>query len=410
MTQVSRDPVLGRGEAGRAGTPSDLQVRVELRGEGGVGIQLTSKVAAYYGQAIEQQVRDVLSALGVEHASIVLEDQGALPFTIAARVEAAARRAGGGTGKQALPDAVSIPARSGKVRRRRSRLYLPGSSPKLFVNAGLHQPDAIILDLEDSVAPSEKDTTRILVRNALRAVSFGTCERMVRINQLPLGLDDLRETVPEAPDLILVPKVETPEEILEVDTAIHELEKGGAPAGVWLMPIIESALGVENAFAIASASPRIAALTIGLEDLTADLGVVKTDHGAETLYARQKLVIAARAAGVQTIDSVYGDVEDQEGLLAYGRRSRAMGFEGMGCIHPRQIPVIHQAFAPGEKELEKALRIVEAFKDAEARGLGVVSLGTRMIDPPVVERARRLIDEARELGSLPEAGDQGDAS
>ncbi len=176
------------------------------------------------------------------------------------------------------------------------------------------------------------------------------------------------------------------------------------------MPIIESALGVENAFAIASASPRIAAITIGLEDLTADLGVVKTDHGDETLYARQKLVIAARAAGVQTIDSVYGDVEDLEGLLAYGRRSRAMGFEGMGCIHPRQIPVIHEAFAPGKKELEKALRIVLAFKDAEARGLGVVSLGTKMIDPPVVERARRLIDEARGLGLLPEVDDQGDAS
>jgi citrate lyase subunit beta/citryl-CoA lyase len=372
-------------------------VRIELTAEGGIDVDLLSKVAAYYGPAIKEQVQGVLASLGVIHARISIEDQGALPFTIAARVESAARRAG--VAGQALPDAVSKTPSSDRNARRRSRLYLPGSAPKFFVNARLHEPDAVILDLEDSVAYSEKDAARILVRNALRAVDFGSCERMVRINQVPLGLEDLREVVPQAPHLILIPKVESPDEVLQVEETTLELE---GESSVWLMPIVESALGVEHAYAIASASKRVIALTIGLEDLTADLGVVKTPEGAETLFARQRIVNAARAAGVQAIDSVYGDVEDLEGLGAYGKRSRAMGFEGMGCIHPRQIPVIHDVFAPSREELDKALRIVEAFEDAQSRGLGVVSLGSKMIDAPVVERARRLIREARELRLLPE--------
>lgn len=170
------------------------------------------------------------------------------------------------------------------------------------------------------------------------------------------------------------------------------------------MPILESALGIENAFAIATASDMVAALTIGLEDYTADLGVVKTSEGAETHWARTRLVNAAKAARVQAIDSVYGDVADEEGLLAWGRRARGMGFEGMGCIHPRQIRIIHRAFAPTEAELEKAQKIVAAFQEAEAQGLGVVSLGTKMIDRPVVLRARKLVERAREAGLIPEEG------
>jgi citrate lyase subunit beta/citryl-CoA lyase len=164
------------------------------------------------------------------------------------------------------------------------------------------------------------------------------------------------------------------------------------------MPILESALGIENALAIATASERVAALTIGLEDYTADLGVVKTREGNESLYARSRLVNAARAAGVQAIDSVYGDVGDMEGLRHWGQRSRALGFEGMGCIHPRQIPVIHQAFAPSPTEIEKALRIVTAFEEARQAGRAVVSLGAKMIDPPVVQRALKLVKQARAMG------------
>jgi citrate lyase subunit beta/citryl-CoA lyase len=240
-----------------------------------------------------------------------------------------------------------------------------------------------------------------MVRNALRSVDFGEAERMVRINQGDLGLADLDEVVPEGPEMVLIPKVETSGQVKKVQARIDALQKGlGLTQPIWLMPILESAQGVENAVHIALASPFVAALTIGLEDYTADLGVVKSAEGTESLWARSRLVNAARAAGVQAIDSVFSDVADEEGLLAWGRRSRAMGFQGMGCIHPRQIRVIHEAFAPGPDELEKALRIVEAFEEAEAKGLGVVSLGTKMIDRPVVLRARRLVDEARAAGLL----------
>jgi citrate lyase subunit beta/citryl-CoA lyase len=275
-----------------------------------------------------------------------------------------------------------------------------------MVNAVLHGPDGVILDLEDSVHADEKDTSRILVRNALRGVDFGNCERMVRINQLPLGLEDLDEVVPAAPDLILVPKVEHAEQIVEVDqliTAILAQQDWVRP--IWLMPILESALGIENAFAIASASERVCALTLGLEDYTADLGVVKTVEGQESLFARQRVVNAARAAHLQAIDSVFGDVEDLDGLRAWGLRSRAMGYEGMGCVHPRQIPVIHAAYAPSAAEIEKAQRIVAAFEEARARGLGVVSLGSKMIDPPVVNRALKLVAQARSMGLLARTGE-----
>jgi citrate lyase subunit beta / citryl-CoA lyase len=276
-------------------------------------------------------------------------------------------------------------------------------------NAGLHRPDAVILDLEDSVHADHKAAARLLVRNALRALDFGAAERTVRINQLPLGLDDLDAIVPEAPDLILLPKAERPEQVVEVDRRIAAIRRGGAAGDaarpIWIMPILESALGIENAFAIAAASPNVAALTIGLEDYTADMGVVKTAGGAESLWARQRLVNAARAAGVQAIDSVYGDVQDEDGLLAWGVAARAMGFCGMGCVHPRQIRVIHRAFEATAEELEKARRIVAAFEDAAARGLGVVSLGSKMIDAPVVIRARQLVERARMLEQHNSGGD-----
>jgi citrate lyase subunit beta/citryl-CoA lyase len=296
---------------------------------------------------------------------------------------------------------VLLPAASAKDRLRRSRLYLPGSEPKFFVNAGLHAPDAVILDLEDSVHAAEKDTARVLVRNALRAVNFGAAERMVRINQLPMGLADLDEVISEAPDMVLIPKVERAEQVAELDRKISEIVKREKlDRAIWLMPILESALGIENAFAIAAASERVAALTIGLEDYTADLGVAKTSVGNESLYARQRLVNAARAAGVQANDSVYGDIGDLGGLRRWGERSRAMGFEGMGCVHPRQIPVIHEAFAPSQAEIEKALKIVAAYEDAQRRGLGVVSLGSKMIDAPVVYRALKLVHQAQQMGLL----------
>jgi citrate lyase subunit beta/citryl-CoA lyase len=378
---------------------SDLHVAVEPRESGGIELTLESRVAPYYGEAIHKQALDVLRALGVPHAGVTIHDEGALPFVISAQIETAVRRAGlGGTAK-ALPDQIALPAPSSRDRLRRSRLYLPGSEPKYFINAALHGPDAVILDLEDSVHHAEKDAARILVRNTLRAVDFGACERMVRINQLPLGLEDLNEIIPEAPDLVLVPKVETSSQVTDVATAISELQsRHGIPRPIWLMPILESALGIENAFAIATTTANVCALTIGLEDYTADLGVVKTATGAESLYARTRLVNAAKAAGIQAIDSVFGDVGDMDGLRRWGENSRALGFEGMGCIHPGQIPVIHATFAPTPAEIDKARKIVAAFEDAQQRGLGVVSLGSKMIDTPVVNRALKLVARAKAMG------------
>jgi len=398
-----------RGEAGRAGgdVRSDVRVTVEERASGGIEIDLQSRVALYYGDDIYRQVRDVMCTLGVGHACVSMADEGALPFVIAARIEAAVRRAGIGNGQPASGDSTPLPQASSKERLRRSRLYLPGNEPKYFINAGLHAPDAVILDLEDSVHPAEKDAARLLVRNALRAVNFGAAERMVRINQLPLGLADLEEIVPQSPDLILVPKVETATQIAEVDAAIARIaQQAAVTRPIWLMPILESALGIENAFAIATASERICALTIGLEDYTADLGVVKTPTGAESLYARQRVVNAAHAAHVQAIDSVFGDVADAEGLLQWGEASRAMGFQGMGCIHPMQIEIIHRAFTPSKADLEKAVKIVAAFEEAQSKGLGVVSLGSKMIDAPVVHRAVNLVARAKRMGLIP-AGEGG---
>jgi len=388
-------------EAGHWGKEvrSDLHVAIEPRDSGGIELGLESRVAPYYGEAILAQARSVLETLSVKNAKVAIHDEGALPYVIAARIETAVRRAGLGANQKALPDKVALPEPSQKDRLRRSRLYLPGTEPKYTINAGLHGPDAIILDLEDSVHHAEKDAARLLVRNALHAVSFGACERMVRINQLPLGLEDLAEIIPESPDLILIPKVEHPGQVTQVDRMISELKiRHSINRPIWLMPILESGQGIESASAIAASTENVVALTIGLEDYTADLGVARTPDGRESLYARSRLVNAAKAAGVQAIDSVYSDVADMDGLKRWGEASRALGFEGMGCIHPAQIPVIHAAFAPTPGEVEKAQKIVSAFEEAQQRGVAVVSLGSKMIDAPVVQRALKLVARAKAMG------------
>jgi citrate lyase subunit beta / citryl-CoA lyase len=393
-------------EAGHWGKEvrSDAHVWIEPRDRAGIDVVLESRVKAYYGDSIRKQAEEALNELGVKHAQVLIHDEGALPFVIAARIEAAVHRAGLGEGKRVLPDKIAVPEPSAKDRMRRSRLYLPGSEPKYFVNAALHGPDAVILDLEDSVHPGEKDAARLLVRNTLRVVDFLKCERMVRINQLPLGVEDLNEIVPESPDMILIPKVESPNQVIEASQRIEEIKsKHSITRPIWLMPILESAQGIENAQKIVHASEQIAALTIGLEDYTADLGVAKTAMGSESLFARQRIVNAARAAGVQAIDSVFGDVGDIEGLRIWALNSRALGFEGMGCVHPLQIPTIHQAFAPAQAEIEKALRIVAAYNEAQEKGLGVVSLGSKMIDPPVVQRALKLMARAQAMGLVTKA-------
>jgi citrate lyase subunit beta/citryl-CoA lyase len=392
-------------EAGNRGESvrSDCWVNLKLTDAGGIRLKLKSKVEVLYGESIRELINDMLQFFAITDVEMQLEDAGAVPFVIMARVETAVRRLGVDKGKRYLPPwAYPVPAGS-RDRFRRSRLYLPGDQPKLFINAAVHKGDALILDLEDSVAPANKDAARILVRNALRAVDFMGAERMVRINQLPLGIEDLEEIIPQKPHLILIPKVETPDRVRQIDKKVDEiLGKEKDARDVFFMPILESGKGIIHAYPIAAACKRNVALAIGLEDYTADIGTQRTNEGRESFFARSMLVNAARAAGIQAIDTVFSDVDDMEGLRESVLEAKALGFDGKGCIHPRQVRVIHEAFAPAEKEIEKARKIVLAFEEAERKGLGVVSLGSKMIDPPVVKRALRTIDMAVKDGIIPE--------
>lgn len=391
-------------EAGRRGDEvrSDAWMKIEIGAAKGIELDVSSRVEALYGDAVRELLLEGLRRFGVEDARLTVEDKGALPFVLMARLEAVVRRA--------MPEAelspwlpgVFAPAGGSDPRRlRRSRLYLPGNQPKFMVNAPLHAPDGLILDLEDSVAPAEKDAARVLVRNALVHLDFGSCEKMVRINQGKMGLDDLEWVIPWGAQLILLPKVESAAEVAEAARKIEKLRQmHNVEHQVWLMPIVESAQGAWFAYEIASAHETIVALAVGLEDYTADIGAQRTNEGRESSWARAQVLNGARAAGVQPIDTVFSDVSDIKGLTDSIEEAKSLGFEGKGCIHPRQIEIVHRGFAPTAQEIEKAGKIVLAFEDAEHKGLGVVSLGSKMIDPPVVKRALRVIRQAEDEGLI----------
>jgi citrate lyase subunit beta/citryl-CoA lyase len=384
-----------KGVAGNHGDSirSDCKISIELKDKGGIDFTLHSKVAALYSNSQTELIKDILHFYNIQNANIILEDSGALNYVIAARTEGAIKQVSNTRKEYLLPLLNPEDIASSKERFRMSRLYLPGNTPSMMINAGIHNPQGIILDLEDSVAPEKKDEARILVRNALRNIDFYGAERMVRINQLPLGLEDAAIIVPHQVDLLLIPKCEELWQIHEVEKVIKTIvDSQGLNRSIYLMPIIESALGIENAFKIASGSKNVVAMAIGLEDFTADLGVTRTSEGKESLYARSRIVNACKAARIQAIDSVYSDVADMKGLLENVKASRALGFEGMGCIHPGQIRVIHEGYMPDSVEIEKAKNIVNAYKEAREKGLGVVSLGSKMIDAPVVKQAEKILD------------------
>ena len=402
--------------AGRRGPDvrSDLWVELELRKSGGIELSLKSKVDFMYGEANRKLVLDTLKTLGVEHARVDIEDTGALPFVIMARLETAVRRAALAKSEvqsrkakvaEVLPEpGPSFMKPSARDRWRRSRLYLPGNEPRFMINARIHKPDAVILDLEDSVPAPDKDAALLVVRNALYALDFGDCERMVRINPLPAGLEEVEPLVHAGVNVILIPKCESAEQVKAVDARISSVRPPLAsrlsPLETYLMPIVETCEGMFKAREIAGASPRVVALTYGLEDYLLDLGGIKTPAGLESLWARSQVANAAKAAGVQAIDTVFADIDDTAALQASCQAAKELGFEGKGCIHPRQVPVVNEAFTPSPAEIEKAQQIVVAFKEAQARGRNVVSVGSKMIDPPVVERALRTIAMAVSLGRL----------
>ncbi|MDL2264298.1 CoA ester lyase [Synergistaceae bacterium OttesenSCG-928-I11] len=286
---------------------------------------------------------------------------------------------------------------------RRTMLYLPGNNPNMLTRGYLFGSDGLILDLEDAVAVSEKDTARILVRDILRRGEFGSCEVTVRINGVDTDLwrDDLAAIIPCKIDGIRAPKIESPQTVRDLDEELSRIEAAsGIEVGhTKIFCLLETAFGVWNAYDIAKSSPRVAAIIPGGEDLAADLRTNRSAEGTELEWVRRMLIIAARAAGVDALDTVFPRVADDDGLRREVEFIKSLGYDGKSVIHPNQIPIIHDVYTPTEKEVETAKKIIQAAKDAAERGLGAVSVDGRMVDVPVVKRAEFTLVRA---GVLPE--------
>ena len=282
-------------------------------------------------------------------------------------------------------------------------MFVPGNNPGMMADAHIYQPDSIMLDLEDSVTLAEKDAARWLVFNALQSVDYGDTEMVVRINPLntPFGRKDIDAVVRAGVHVVRMPKTETADEVREVEAEIERVERQlGCVGRTQIMAAIESALGVVNAYDIATASKRMMGIALGAEDYCANLKTQRTPGGDELRLARETIVVAARAAGIDALDTVFSNLNDMEAFRAEVEYIRTLGFDGKSIINPRQIEVVNEVFAPKEKDIAKARTILAAIKEAEARGSGVVSVNGKMVDRPVVIRAQRTIDLAIASGII----------
>lgn len=282
-------------------------------------------------------------------------------------------------------------------------MFVPGNNPGMMQDAFIYGPDSIMLDLEDSVTMAEKDAARLLVYNALKSIDFGDTEMVVRINPLstPYGRKDVEAVVKAGVHVIRMPKTETADEVRELEAEIEKVEKElGCLGRTRMMAAIESAEGICNAFSIAKASKRMMGIALGAEDYCANLKTQRTPGGAELLYARETIVVAARAAGIDALDTVYSNLDDMETFRKEVELIKTLGFDGKSIINPRQIHIVNEVFAPTEKEIEKAKKIIAAIKEAEKRGSGVIAVNGKMVDRPVVIRAQRTIDLAIASGIL----------
>ncbi len=378
----------------RIGSEAKGDCVVEILARGG-GIEVETKNAELLADGIREVAREVLSDVASDDVGIRVTDSGALDYVIGARVEAAVRTA---DPKGTEPLAPTAERRtSARDRPRRSRLYTPGNQPRLLVGIELHGADCVLLDLEDSVPPSEKPAARILVKHLLAAVPFRD-EVWVRINPLDAGgREDVEEILIGRPHGVCLPKAETAPDVRELSELLSrlEVERGFEEGSTWIMPILETGRGVLHAEEIAGADPRVVMLAFGAEDYTRDVGAQRSRRSL--LFAQSAIVAASAVAGIQASDTVFGDVDDDEGLREEAELARELGFDGKGAINPRQIPTIHAAFSPTEAELERARAIVAAAREAEEQGLGVVALDGRMIDRPVLDRAIRVITYADRL-------------
>ncbi len=290
------------------------------------------------------------------------------------------------------------------MRLRRSLLYVPGNMPGMLQNIPVFEADVVMVDLEDAVPLQEKDAARLLARNFLRSYTDRNKEMFVRINGLdtPYALDDLREILPALPDGIRLPKADNPEVVERLDTLLteHEEQLGLEIGHFKIIPSIESAEGVLNCVQTAVSSPRLVALAFGAEDFTASMEIDRTKTGEELFSARTQIVWAAKAAGLQVIDTIFPDVNDMEALRTETALIKRLGFTGKSLVNPRQIEIIHEVFRPSAKEIEHALEVMDAIKRAREMGTGVISLKGRMVDAPVVTRAARVLKTAIAFGMI----------
>ncbi len=287
------------------------------------------------------------------------------------------------------------------MRLRRSMMFVPGNNPGMIKDAGIFGADCIMFDLEDSVATTEKDAARFLVYNALTTLDYGNTEIVVRINDLSsgLGVADLEAIVRAQPDVIRLPKTENAQDVIDCEVEIERIEReAGIPVGTTgMMAAIETAGGVLNAYEIAHSSKRLIGIALGAEDYVTDLKTTRSDDGTELFFARGMILNAARSAGIDALDTVYSDVNNEEGFRREATLIKKMGFSGKSIINPRQIEPLHEIFMPREKDLIKARAVMEAIREANERGSGVASLNGKMIDRPVVLRAQYLLELAGEL-------------
>ncbi|MDR0624205.1 MAG: HpcH/HpaI aldolase/citrate lyase family protein [Treponema sp.] len=292
---------------------------------------------------------------------------------------------------------------------RRTMLYVPGNNAGMVRDAGIYKADCIMFDLEDSVSINEKDSARFLVFQALTSLSYPGKELVVRINdpRSQTGKDDLEAIVRTQKAVIRLPKTENADDVIYCASLIESIEKhmGIEIGSTRMMAAIESAGGVLNAKEIALASRRLVGIAIGAEDYVTDLKTTRSPDGIELLFGRSMVLLAARAAGIDAIDTVYSDVNDEAGLRKETVLIRQLGFDGKSIINPRQIKIVHEVFTPSEKEIKNALAVLEAILEAERRGSGVISLNGKMVDKPVVTRAENILSLARAAGVI--SGDEG---
>lgn len=284
----------------------------------------------------------------------------------------------------------------------RTSLYAGGTSPVKMIQAGFYNEDCIVYDLEDSVSAAEKDAARFLVYNIVKYQRPKDKYVLIRVNGIYSEYldEDLEATVRARPNAIRIPKVEYPEEVIRIDSKITEIEtEAGLPVGgIQLWCNIESYQGVINAQAIATASPRVAALALGAEDFTASMNAQRTKPGWEIFYARNVILMACRVAGISAQDAVFSDINDSEGLQKDLEMTRMLGFDGKTCVHPRQINAVNACFTPSFKEIRNAQRVLEALVEAAKNHTGVCTLDGGMVDKPMELRARSTLAKAQAAG------------